>query len=955
MNLNNLTKSQLIEKVEGLEASIKEIEAQGMGGEDAQARKGENSGRAKASPGVLSGHQRVEGEPEENRNMLTALFDLIPHQIFVKDLEGRYLMVNAAFTERTGLTEEMARGQTADALTILDEPSRRIYRDQDQEVLSTGERREYPVVRVRYQDGREVINRIIRMPLMGSGNKPVGLAGIVEDITERIQGDEALRRSEQIMAKAESVMHVGSMHWDLVNHRQYWSDEVFRILGHQPQSYIPGDQHFANALHPEDKKRILVDIASAIQEHRAYNTECRVVRSDGTVRHISAQGEITWDDTGKPLLMFGTVQDITEKKQAELELRESEQRFRDLIEGSIQGILIHRRGKPLFVNQAYADMFGFDSPEQVMEMKSINEILHPEDKIRLESYYQKRMRGEDAPTHYTFRAFRRDGSMIWLDSLATRVEWEGEPASQSVNIDITERMAAETALRESEERFRSIVDHSPSAILLKDFEGRYLLMNKQFQSWYGMKPEDAIGKKTEDLYPEETSRPYLEMEQAVMDTGEVQERELDRRFADGTVHRMLITKFPVIGPDGKMTGIGTFNTDVSALRQAERMLMQAQRLEALGTLAGGIAHDLNNILVPIMGYAQVLIRQYDLGSEANSFLEIIAGSSLRAKDLVSQILLFTRSTEGRRDICLLSPIVKEVAKLIRSSFSSTVTIHADIASSTAPVTADPSQIHQVLMNLCINAGQAMPKGGDLHLELKNVNLNGLRSYVGDTLRGDYVMLACTDTGTGMTPETLGRIFEPFFTTKEKGEGTGLGLSTVFGIVRNHEGGIVVNSRLGHGTRFEIYLPAIDLTLDDDQPKTTEIPTGSESILFVDDEKIISDMAKVSLEKQGYRVTTQNDSNRAFKLFEQDPEAFDLIITDQSMPGLTGDLLVAKVKRIRPGIPIILCTGFSEQVTPEEAKKIGVRQYLQKPVEMEDLWRSVRQSLDHPEGPPRSQD
>ena len=353
MNLNNLTKSQLIEKVEGLEASIKEIEAQGMGGEDAQARKGENSGRAKASPGVLSGHQRVEGEPEENRNMLTVLFDLIPHQIFVKDLEGRYLMVNAAFTERTGLTEEMARGQTADALTILDEPSRRIYRDQDQEVLSTGERREYPVVRVRYQDGREVINRIIRMPLMGSGDKPVGLAGIVEDITERIQGDEALRRSEQIMDRAESVMHVGSMHWDLVNHRQYWSDEVFRILGHQPQSYIPGDQHFANALHPEDKKRVLVDIANAIQEHRAYNTECRVVRSDGTVRHISAQGEITWDDTGKPLLMFGTVQDITEKKQAELELRESEQRFRDLIEGSIQGILIHRRGKPLFVNQAY--------------------------------------------------------------------------------------------------------------------------------------------------------------------------------------------------------------------------------------------------------------------------------------------------------------------------------------------------------------------------------------------------------------------------------------------------------------------------------------------------------------------------------------------------------------------------------------------------------------------------
>ncbi|MEE8436032.1 MAG: PAS domain S-box protein [bacterium] len=955
MNLNNLTKSQLMEKVEGLEASIKEMEVQGIGGESAEARKPESGGGAKARHGYLSDPERVESEPEENLNILTALFDLIPHQMFVKDLEGRYLMVNAAFTARTGLTEDMARGQTADALTILDEPSRRIYRDQDQEVLSTGERREYPVVRVRYQDGREVINRVIRMPLMSAGNKPVGLAGIVEDITERIQGDEALRRSEQIMAKAESVMHVGSMDWDLVNNRQYWSDEVFRIIGHQPQSFIPDDQHFADVLHPEDKKRILEEIARAIQEHQAYATEIRVVRPDGSVRHVSAQGEITWDDTGKPLRMFGTVQDLTEKKQVEEELHESEQRFRDLIEGSIQGILIHRRGQPLFVNQAYADMFGFDSPEQFMELKSIDELLHPEDKNRLVSYQQKRLRGEEVPTHYTFRAFRGDGSMIWLDSIATRVEWEGEPASQSVNIDITERMAAETALRESEERFRSIVDHSPSAILLKDLEGRYVLMNKQFQAWYGIKPEDAIGKRTNEIYPEETSRPYLEMEQAVLETGEVQEREMDSPFADGTVHRVLITKFPVIAPDGKMTGIGTFHTDVSALRQAERMLMQAQRLEALGTLAGGIAHDLNNILVPIMGYAQVLLRQYDLGSEVNSFLDIISNSSLRAKDLVSQILLFTRSTEGRRDICLLSPIVKEVTKLIRSSLPSTIAIHADISTSAAAVTADPSQIHQVLMNLCINAGQAMPSGGDLRLELKNVELNGLRSYVGDSLKGDYVMLACTDTGTGMSPETLGRIFEPFFTTKEKGEGTGLGLSTVFGIVRNHEGGIIVNSRPGHGTRFEIYLPAIDLDLDDDQPKSTDIPTGSESILFVDDEEIISDMAKVALEKQGYRVTTQNDSNQALKLFEQDPEAFDLIITDQSMPGLTGDLLIEKVKRIRPGIPIILCTGFSEQVTPEEARKIGVRQYLNKPVEMEDLWRIVRQTLDNPEAPPHSKD
>ena len=955
MRLRNLTKSQLMEKVEGLEATLREMEAQGMGKEGAPTRKGEGGGKSKGRQGPLPGLQRAQHEMESNLTMLTALFDLIPHEMFVKDLEGRFLMVNAAFTERTGLTGEMARGKTAEALAILDEPSRRIYRDQDQEVLSTGERREYPVVRVRYQDGREVINRVIRMPLMGPGNQPLGLAGMVEDITERIQGDDALRRSEQIMAKAESVMHVGSMHWDLVTNRQTWSDEVFRIIGDQPQSYVPGEQNFANALHPDDKKRVLEELASAIQEHRPYNTECRVIRADGMVRHISAQGETTWDDKGRPLLMFGTVQDITEKKQAELELRESEQRFRDLIEGSIQGILIHRHGKALFVNQAYADTFGFDSTDEVMDLNSINEMLHPEDKIRLESFHQKRMRGEEAPTHYTFRAFRRDGSMIWLDSIVTRVEWKGEPASQSVNIDITERMMAETALRESEQRFRGIVDHSPSAILLKDLEGRYVLMNKQFQAWYGMKPEEALGKKTNEMYPEETSRPYMEMDRAVLETGEVQEREMDRPFADGSIHTVLVTKFPIIAPDGAITGIGTFNTDITALRQAERMLMQAQRLEALGTLAGGIAHDLNNILVPVMGYAQVLLKQYNLGPEANSFLEIISNSSLRAKDLVSQILLFTRSTEGRRDICLLSPIVKEVAKLIRSSFSSTVTIHADISSSAAPVTADPSQIHQVLMNLCINAGQAMPEGGDLRLELKNVHLNGLRSYVGDTLRGDYVMLACTDTGTGMTPEILGRIFEPFFTTKEKGEGTGLGLSTVFGIVRNHEGGIVVDSRPGHGTRFEIYLPAIDLDLEDDKPKSTEIPTGSESILFVDDEKVISDMAKVSLEKQGYRVTTLNDGSQALKLFKEDPEAFDLIITDQTMPGLTGNLLIEKVKRIRPGIPIILCTGFSEQVTAEEARRIGVRRFLQKPVEMEDLWRSVRHVLDHPETPPHPQD
>ncbi|MEW5721836.1 MAG: response regulator [Thermodesulfobacteriota bacterium] len=379
----------------------------------------------------------------------------------------------------------------------------------------------------------------------------------------------------------------------------------------------------------------------------------------------------------------------------------------------------------------------------------------------------------------------------------------------------------------------------------------------------------------------------------------------------------------------------------------EAQLHQTQRLEAIGTLAGGIAHDFNNILSAVIGYAQLVQRKLPERSLERRNLEQVLVASRRARDLIKQILTFSRQTDARKRPLLLGPIVKEVLKLLRASLPATIDFRVNLTSEETAVLADPSQIHQVLMNLGANAGQAMREtGGLLSINLANVHLKGGGSGAPPELGpGLYVKLTVSDTGPGMSPAVQARIFEPYFTTRTKDEGTGLGLSVVHGIVKNHGGAVTVDSTPGKGAAFHVYLPGIEPEYDQETAVTREPAGGDERILVVDDEPAVVDFLKQMLEELGYRVTARTGSLEALATFENRPEEFDLLLTDQTMPKLTGLELARKIKAHRPDLPVILCTGFSEQITPEKAEAAGVDALLLKPLLADEIAETIRRVLD----------
>ena len=403
-------------------------------------------------------------------------------------------------------------------------------------------------------------------------------------------------------------------------------------------------------------------------------------------------------------------------------------------------------------------------------------------------------------------------------------------------------------------------------------------------------------------------------------------------------------------------------TEMETSRKAEQenldlqlQLQQAQKMEAVGTLAGGIAHDFNNILGAIMGYTEISMLQTQEDNTVRKNLDKILKASQRAKELVNQILAFSRQRPLDIQVFRLKPLVKEVIGLLRASLPRTIDIRHHISSDLYAIEADPTQIHQVLMNLCTNAAHAMEEnGGRLTVTLENVTLEKERSpKLWDLSPGQFVRLSVEDTGHGIPPDIVERIFEPYFTTKKLGKGTGMGLAVTHGIIKSCGGTITVKSQLGEGTRFDIYLPGYEKEEGETLQTIKTLPRGTEHILFIDDEENLVDVMKGLLQRLGYRVAATTEPLDALDLFRSAPDTFDLVITDAAMPRMTGDRLAKEFLAIRQDIPIIMCTGYSERVNPQNIKSLGIRRLLMKPLAIRNLAVAIREIMDQPEGAAKS--
>ncbi len=539
-----------------------------------------------------------------------------------------------------------------------------------------------------------------------------------------------------------------------------------------------------------------------------------------------------------------------------------------------------------------------------------------------------------------------------LDSFKVKIGVSGKNEltviESSFNLMINNLHDSLAKHKKEEENYKKTIESSIDGFWIVDKKGHLLEVNEAYSSMIGYSREELLTMSIMDIEAVENIRETKQRLEKIIKNGSDRFESKHRHKAGNILDVEISTTFAQDRGQDRGGLFFVFLRDITARNQMEERLRQSQKMESIGTLAGGIAHDFNNILFPIVGHSEMLLLDVPEDSPLKDGLNQIYTGAMRASELVKQILTFSRQDSSDVKLMKMQPIIKEALKLIRSTIPTTIELKQNLQSDCGAIKADPTQIHQIIMNLATNAYHAMEEnGGEIKVNLKEVELEESDLFNSDIQPGTYACLSIADTGKGIDSELIEKIFDPFFTTKETGKGTGMGLSVVHGIVKSMHGTITVYSESDKGTEFHVYLPFAETVREQQVIHTkTVIQGGSERILLVDDEKTIIEMEQNMLERLGYKVTSRSSSPDALEAFRAAPDKFDMVITDMAMPNMSGDKLSVKINKIRPGIPVLLCTGFSETMSEEKATSLGINGFLLKPIVIMDLSCKIRDVLDN---------
>nr|WP_319575820.1 PAS domain-containing protein [uncultured Desulfobacter sp.] len=808
----------------------------------------------------------------------------------------------------------------------------------------------------KFQDVEKSTNFSCGSTVLDSKGKVVKRHGSPQDITERKQTEEAAQNSESFLKSLLDAIPIPVFYKDFEGRYLDFNKSFEQFYGKSKEDLLGKTVFEINP--PDLAETYFAKDQEILETGEPQQYEAQVQNVSGNRREVIFNKDVFRDNQGNIRGLIGTIQDITERKHAEDILHKRNEMLK-LTEamahiGSWEWDVHHDR---VYWSEELFRIFGRDPSKGAPSFAEQSEFYADGDIQRLRDAVDTCV-NRGTPYEIELRALRPGGGIRHCISRGKPQYDENGKVVRLVGSfqDITHRKHSEKQIESLERRNQALLDHSPVCHKIVDLD-----FNLQYMSANGFKMlgldqnAQVYGKPYPfEFFPESFKLRMIKHLKHVRKTGETVTMEALTNDIEGKEVWLDSSLIPVFDDDDKIDYITVVsaNTTQRKLDEKERnrleeRLKQSQKMEAIGTIAGGVAHDFNNILFPIIGMSELLIEDLSKDSpEYENAMEILTAGK-RGADLVNQILAFSRQTEHKMAPTRIQTVLKEVLKLTRSTIPSYIEINQNIKNDCGMVMADPTQIHRIAMNIITNAYHAIDTDdGKISVVLRETEIE-LSDLPGKNIEpGKYALLSFSDTGHGIPPAYRDKIFDPYFTIKEQGKGTGLGLAVVYGIVKQHKGDIAVYSEVGKGTTFNIYLPLIHQTSLTDVEKSAEkLPTGNENILLIDDEEPIARLGKLILERLGYRVSKQTNPIEALILFKENPDSFDLIISDMNMPNMTGFQLAKEIKYIRNDIPFIICTGFSDKIDEKKADVSGIESILMKPVIKSEMAQTVRSVLD----------
>lgn len=903
-------------------------------------------------------HYRKLFFAENERRRIEARYETtlmsIGDGVIATDEKGQVELMNPVAEQLTGWQNEEAKGQHLDEIfQIFKEGTHKKIESPVAKVIRKGQ-----IVGLANhtllvsRDGTERPVADSGAPILDENGRFSGVVLVFRDQTAERRAQKALLHSQSMLKRTESIAHIGSWEWDFKNDQVKWSDEMFRIFKLNPAEGAPPFADHTKLFFPEDFKHLKQAVEVAITDGKPYHFAIKIKRPDDSVRYCVVRGYPEVDQRGKTISLYGSFQDITEIKKTEMELRRNENLLQRIFDVLPVGLwLADKDGTLLRGNPKGCEIWGLDSTVPLENYKNFKAKSLPSGEIvtRKDSLPLHAITKGETIVHEMREIETFDGKNRTILNYTTPVLDDAGDFEVAiiVNLDISDLHQTQMQLVESEMKFRSYIENAPNGVFVSDENGNYLEVNH------------AATQMTQYSQAE-----LLKMNFSQLVSPEVQERVRDH-FQTLKIQGHASGEFPFVTKSGekrwwtvdavKLDGnrfLG-FTNDITSRKQAEaernrlqEQLAQARKMDAIGRLAGGVAHDFNNMLQAIMGNSDMALDETEPGSRLHEHLREIKKAASRSGDLTQQLLAFARKQTIAPKIINLNNTVAGILKMLRRLIGEDIDLAWIPGHNLWSVNIDASQVDQMLANLVVNARDAISGVGKVTIETANRSFD--EAYCAehvDFLPGDYVMLAVSDDGCGMDKQTVAEVFEPFFTTKKTGEGTGLGMATVYGIVKQNQGFINVYSEPGEGTTFKIYLPrSVSQNQPDANPATPGRLKGTETVLIVEDEKSILNMGKRFLKRLGYEVLTANSPTESLELVQNYPQKIHLLITDVVMPEMNGRELAKRLETLQPGIKCLFMSGYTANVIAHHGVLDEGLFFLQKPFSINALSQKVREAL-----------